>query len=76
MKYVSVRNAEERLTFLGVRRDDPCEDRTDEASSVIMCVMQTMQRSCECDRAERTVASSALSAAFVNRDGVDVLANT
>lgn len=76
MKYISVRDAEERLTFLGVRRDDPCEDRTDEASSAIVRIVQAMLRSCGCDRAERTVASSALSAVFVNRDGDDVLAST
>ena len=76
MKCVSVLNAEERLTFLGVRREDPCEDRTDEASSAIVRIVQTVLRSCECDRAERTVASSTLSATFVNRDRVDVLTST
>ncbi len=65
---MSARNAGERLTFLGTRREDPCEERTDEASSAMACVVQAVQavlRVCGCGRAERAVASSALSAAVV-----------
>jgi hypothetical protein len=62
---VSARNAGERLTFLGTRREDPCEERTDEASSAMACVVQAVLRVCGCGRAERAVASSALSAAVV-----------
>ena len=69
------RNAGERLTFLVARREDPCEERTDEASSVMAWVVQAVQavqavlRVCECGRAGRTVASSALGG---GRGGVDV----
>lgn len=36
------RNAGERLTFLGARRDEPCEERTDELSSVMAGVVQAV----------------------------------
>jgi hypothetical protein len=60
-----VRHAEERLTFLGARREEPCEERTEEASSVMALVVQAVQRRCRCSRTERAGASSCLAAALV-----------
>lgn len=53
-----MRRTDERLTFLGARRDDPCEERTDEASSVMAGGVQAALRVCEWGRAGQTVASS------------------
>ena len=66
---MSARNAGKTLTFLGARREDPCEERTDEPSSVMACGVQAVLRVCERGRAEQTVASSALNG---GRDGVGV----
>lgn len=39
---MSARNAGEKLTFLGARREEPCEERTEDASSVMLCGVQAV----------------------------------
>lgn len=56
------RNADEQLTFLGARREDPCEERTDEASSVMMGSVQAALQIYKC------AGASALWAVAVVRD--------
>ena len=43
--------AGERLTFLGPRREEPWEERTEDDSSVMMGVVRTVQRVCKRGRA-------------------------